>query len=138
MKKVIYNISAIIMAIVVLCSTMSFTLDMHYCGTTLVDIALYKEAKSCGMEQVISDSPTCTVLTKKGCCTDKQFAYEGQDELRTSLDKTTFEQQVFVISFYYSYINLFEGFENTIIPSEEYPPPILIKDIQVLNQTFLI
>ncbi len=38
------------MAIVVLLSTMSFTLDMHYCGDTLVDIAVFKKAETCGME----------------------------------------------------------------------------------------
>ena len=138
MKKVTHKISAIIMATVVLVSTMSFTIDMHYCGNTLVDVALYKEAKSCGMEQGVSDSSGCAILIKKGCCTDKQLTLEGQDELQTSFDKITLEQQIFVASFYYSYINLFEGLENNIVPLEEYPPPLLVKDIQVLNETFLI
>ncbi len=138
MKKFIHKISAVLMALIVMASTMSFTLDMHYCGNTLVDVALFKEAKTCGMEQQMSDSIACSILAKKSCCTDKQLTFEGQDELQNSLDKITLEQQVFVAIFYYSYINLFEGLENNVIPFKEYPPPLLVKDIYVLNETFLI
>ncbi len=127
------------MAMVVLISTMSFTLDMHYCGNTLVDVALFKEAKTCGMEQQVSNSIACSIMAKKSCCTDKQLTFEGQDELKNSFDKITLEQQTtFVAIFYYSYVNLFEGLENNVIPFKEYPPPFLVKDIQVLNETFLI
>lgn len=138
MKKILHKISALIMAMIVLFATMSFTIDMHYCGKTLVDVALFKEAKTCGMEQGTSKSSSCAIMIKKGCCTDKQLTFEGQDELQTSFDKITLEQQVFVTSFYYSYVNLFEGLENNIVPLEEYPPPLLVRDIHVLNETFQI
>ncbi|WP_241507168.1 HYC_CC_PP family protein [Aquimarina sediminis] len=138
MKKGIHKICAILMTLVVMFSTMSFTLDLHYCGRTLVDVALFKEAKTCGMELQATDSTFCPI-TKKGCCTDKQFAFEGQDELQHTLfDKITFEQQVFVASFYYSYIDLFTNVDNSVISFKEYPPPLLIKDIYVLYETFLI
>ena len=29
---------------------MSFTVDMHYCGDTLVDSAIFHKVKTCGME----------------------------------------------------------------------------------------
>ncbi len=126
------------MAIIVLLSTMSFTLDMHYCGNTLVDVALFKEAKTCGMKQQISDTMICAMMTKKNCCTDKQLIFEGQDKLQNSFDTITLKQQNFAVIFYYSYINLFEEIENHITPFIEYPPPFLIKDIHLLNETFLI
>ncbi len=138
MKKLFHKIVAALMAMVVLVSTMSFTVDMHYCGNTLVDVALYKEAKTCGMGQQVSNSITCSIMAKKSCCTDKQLTFDGQDELQNSFDKITLKQQAFVAMFYYSYINLFEGLENNVISFREYPPPFLIKDIHVLNETFLI
>ncbi len=38
------------MAFVVLLSTMSFTMHMHYCGDTLVDTSYFVKAETCGME----------------------------------------------------------------------------------------
>ncbi|WP_455429473.1 HYC_CC_PP family protein, partial [Maribacter hydrothermalis] len=37
MKKFYHKILSVIMAFVVLLSTMSFTIDFHYCGDLLVD-----------------------------------------------------------------------------------------------------
>ena len=50
MKKAIRKISAFLMAIVVLLSTMSFTVSMHYCQGELVDTAIFQKAHDCGME----------------------------------------------------------------------------------------
>ena len=38
----------------------------------------------------------------------------------------------------YSYINLFEGLEKNIVPFKNYSPPLIVTDIQVLDQVFLI
>jgi len=48
------------------------------------------------------------------------------------------DQQVFVASFVYSYAHLFEGLAENVIPFRDYSPPPLIRDIQILDQTFLI
>ena len=50
MKQVFHKTLAISMSFVVLFSTMSFTINMHYCGDTLVETALFQKAKGCGME----------------------------------------------------------------------------------------
>lgn len=39
------------MAFVVMFTTMSFTVDMHFCGDSLVDFSLFAKAESCGMEK---------------------------------------------------------------------------------------
>ena len=127
------------MAAVVLVTTMSFTVDMHYCGETLVDFSFVKQAKTCGMEkaQAISSCENPT-LSKKSCCTDKQLLIEGNEDLKISFDQLTFEQQVFVASFMYSYSSLFEGTQSKEVPFVDYPPPFLRQDLPVLHQSFLI
>ena len=50
MKQFFYKIMSLAMAFVVLFSTMSFTVNMHYCGDTLVETAIFHKAKGCGME----------------------------------------------------------------------------------------
>ena len=49
MKQIIYKISSFLIAIIVFLSTMSFTIDMHYCGDTLVDSAIFKKIGTLGV-----------------------------------------------------------------------------------------
>ncbi|MCX2763463.1 HYC_CC_PP family protein [Aquimarina muelleri] len=137
MKSVIHKIWSVIMALVVVFSTMSFTLDMHYCGNTLVDVAVFKKAKSCGMENSVSKSSSCDII-KKSCCTDKQVSIEGQDELKISLDKITLQQQIFITSYYFSFINPFIDLEDNIFSFVEFPPPFFVRNIYAVNESFLI
>ncbi|MFH6602626.1 hypothetical protein ACEZ3G_03995 [Maribacter algicola] len=139
MKQIFHKISSVLMAFVVLFTTMSFTVDMHYCGDSLVDFSVFTKAESCGMEKA-QPAKSCEnpVMTENDCCTDQQIVKEGNDELQTSFDKLTFEQQTFVVSFFYSYINLFEGLDENIIPFKDYSPPFIERDVQILYETYLI
>ena len=139
MKHFIHKCMAVFMATVVLMTTMSFTLEMHYCGDSLVDFSFLHQVESCGMEkaQVITNCETSTV-SEKSCCTDKQLIIEGQEDLKVSFDYLTIEQQVFVASFTFSYISLFEGIESNKVLFVDYSPPFVKQDVQVLHQTFLI
>ena len=138
MKEVMLKISSFFMALLVLFSTMSFSVDKHYCGDTLVDSSIFFEAEGCGMElQTNNDLKDCSVK-KKNCCSDVTIIFQGQEDLKTSFDKIDLQKQQFIASFYFTYVNLFEGLEENIIPFYGYPPPLLITDIQLLDETFLI
>ena len=106
------------MAFVVLFSTLSFTVNMHYCGDTLVETVIFKKAKGCGMEMQNPSTKGCAI-TKKNCCDDKQLIIDGQDELKLNFDNLTFEEQQFVASFVYAYIALFEEYDEDEEDSEE-------------------
>lgn len=125
------------MAFVVLFSTMSFTLNMHYCGNTLVETALFQNAKGCGMEMGNSSTEGCAI-TKKNCCSNEQLLIDGQDELQLQLNKISFDQQLFIASFFYTYINLFEGLESNVSSYETYKPPLVIRRIYKIDETYLI
>ncbi|HLV38107.1 MAG TPA: hypothetical protein VKY47_01545 [Xanthomarina sp.] len=125
------------MAFVVLFSTMSFTINMHYCGGSLMDSAIFQKVETCGMEMDNPLSEGCSI-TKKDCCKDEQVVLDGQNELQLLIDKISFEQQIFVATFIHSYINLFEGQDENIVPFRDYNPPFLIRDIQKLHETYLI
>lgn len=126
------------MALIVLFSTFSFTVDEHYCGNVLVDFSLFGKAKSCGMELQQAMNSQEQHLDKKGCCEDQTLSIAGQHDLKISLEKLIFEQHKFVAAYVYIYLNHFEGLPENIVPFNHYPPPILIKDISILDQTFLI
>ena len=137
MKKIFHKIISFTMALVVLFTTMSFTIDMHYCGNTLVEAAIFHKAKGCGMEMQKPSTKSCSI-TMKNCCTDKQMIFDGQDELQLSFHTLSFEQQQFVTSFIYTYITLFEGVEEDVNSYRDYIPPLVVRKIYKLDETYLI
>ncbi|WP_411895126.1 HYC_CC_PP family protein [Winogradskyella sp. A2] len=137
MKQVFHKIMSFAMAFVVLFSTMSFTINMHYCGDTLVETAIFQKAKGCGMEMEKPSSKGCAI-TKKDCCKNEQSLVDGQDELQFQVDNITFEQQLFITSFVYTYINLFEGLDKNVTSYEVYEPPLVIRQLYKLDETYLI
>lgn len=127
---------SVLLGFLVLFSTVSFTIDEHYCGNTLVDSAIFQKAKTCGME--MGTTTDCNIA-KKNCCKDEVVIVKGQKELKfTSFEDFDFQQQLFFTTFTYTFINRFEGFDKQIYPNNDYSPPILVADIQVLDQVFLI
>jgi len=125
------------MAFVVLFSTTSFAVNMHYCGDALVEIAVFHKAEGCGMEMQNPSTEGCAI-TKKNCCNDEELVFEGQDELQFSVDNVSFEQQVFIASFVYAFINLFEDIDNNVSSYEEYKPPLVIRQLYKIDETYLI
>lgn len=140
MKQFLSKISAIFMAFVVLLSTMSFTVSEHYCGGDLVDSALFSKVDICNMDMYMqkTSSKNDSCDNNNNCCKDIIKHIEGQNDLKVDFSSLNYEQRVFVTSFTYAYLNLFEGLKENIIPFKYYTPPFLVTDILVLDQVFLI
>lgn len=129
---------SVCLATLVLFTTMSFTVDMHYCGDMMVDFSVVDNAATCGMDHDQSQNDCDNEAPDDSCCSDKQIVIEGQDNIKISFDTLNFEQQAFVTTFFYSYINLFDCLDKNIVPFRDYAPPLLIRDIQKLHETYLI
>ena len=119
------------MVLLVLFSTVSFTIEKHFCGDVLVDVSYFVEGDKCAMEAE-------EIAQKKSCCKDEVDVVEGQNELQLqSFDDFDIHTE-FLATFVYTYINLFEGLPKQVFPHKDYSPPNLVADIQVLDQVFLI
>ncbi|NMH89791.1 hypothetical protein HHX25_19980 [Flavivirga sp. Y03] len=124
------------MALLVMFSTVSFTIEKHFCGDVLIDISIFTEADKCAMEAY---EVALEKITKKSCCKDVIDVVEGQNKLKfSSFEDLDFEQQQFIASYTCAYINLFKGLPKVTIPHKDYSPPNLVTDIQVLDQVFII
>ncbi len=126
---------SVTMALLVLISTLSVSIEKHYCGDNLIDVAIFSDAQKC--ESDVADKGT--KLMTQSCCKDVVDLLEGQDEL--SLKKTKVlntNQKVFIMSFSYVFsgLNYLEAQNN--ITFKHYTPPKAVRDIQVLNEVFLI
>ncbi|MGY0408109.1 MAG: HYC_CC_PP family protein [Polaribacter sp.] len=141
MKKIFHKIASFLMAFVMLFSTMSFTIDMHYCGKNLVETGIFHKAESCCSMDMQKPTPNHnhSSITKKNCCTDKQMMVNGQNELQLSVDKISFNQQQFIASFLYSYVSLFKNDEKEIHSYPDYdPPPLVFRELYKLDESYII
>ncbi|MCA0132986.1 HYC_CC_PP family protein [Winogradskyella alexanderae] len=131
---VLHKILSTLLAVFVLVSTLSFTVEKHFCGEHLVDTAIFSNAKKCGGMDAEDIS-----YVKKPCCKDTVDVIEGQDDL-TEKDFQSFEKDTYItlVSYVFSYTYLFETLAKPIIPHKNYKPPKIIKDIHVLDETYLI
>jgi hypothetical protein len=131
-KDALHKGFSFVLAVLVLFSTVSFTVEKHFCGDTLVDVAIFTDSDKCAMEAQ-------EMLMKKTCCKDEIKIVQGQDELKfSSFEDLNFNQQQFITTLTYTYLNLFGSLDKQIIPHKDYSPPNLVTDIQVLDQVFII
>ncbi|MGM0934795.1 MAG: HYC_CC_PP family protein [Bacteroidota bacterium] len=136
MKIPISKIHAIVMAFLVIFSTFSFSVEKHFCGTMLVDIAFFSNSEACGSEAKICEEKMSAM--GDSCCTDQKMTVEGQDELKVSFYSLDLDQQVFLKTLAYTFIYHYEDLTLKEVPFEHYSPPLLVADIQILDQVFLI
>ena len=134
MKSIFTKITSTLLAFLVLFSTLSFTVESHYCGGFLMDISVIGEANDCGMkvEQTMA-------AEKTNCCKDEVIITEGQDELHTaSFDTLNFETQQFLTTFYSSYLNLFKEVSSRNVIYKAFHRPVIPISYQIKYQSFLI
>lgn len=113
MKNFFQKTFSFAMALLVLFSTMSFSEDKHFCGTELVDFALFSkaltcknEAKTCGVKMDHKMDHEMLAKEKDSCCTNKKTSLNGQDELNISFQLLDYDQQLFLTTFTYSFIEV--------------------------------
>lgn len=137
MKKVFHKIMSITLALLLLVSTTSWKVEKHYCLGHIVDISFFTPAEGCGMEMEGSDN-TASMESQNSCCSDVTMVMQGQDDLSISYNNFNFLQQLFFVAFTASYLHLIEPDLVKFVQNSFYPPPIIVKDIQLLDKVFLI
>lgn len=138
MKEKFHRLFSVTMALLLLASTTAWTVEKHYCMGYLMDVSFYAEAEDCGMSMSTSSDDNSQISDQNSCCTDEIIIVEGQDDLKISFEEISFDQQLFLVAFTHSYLSLFEFPSERLLPDEHYPPPLLVKDIQLLDEVFII
>jgi hypothetical protein len=137
MCKVFRQIASLFLALIVMMSTLSFTISKHYCSNILVDTAIIQPAKTCGMHDKNHDKKE-RYDNKDDCCDEDVKLIEGQDELKvSSLDfNLDIPVQIAVFSIIYHFPEIYTFKGEPIFNS--YKPPEYACDFQILHQVFLI
>src|SRR5699024_4872864 len=129
-----HKITAVFFAILLLFSTSSFAINVHYCGDEIAGVSFDRNLAESAME--MHDMDSCKLeLHSDNCCHTTNIVVHGQNELQqNSTQNLTPDQQVFVAVFFLTYYhNLFENLDQQVVPFKNYRPPLLVFDIQVRN-----
>jgi len=134
MKKFLNQMASILMAVIVLLSTMSFTVKKQYCGDFLIGVSFVSN----GEKFDVCENSFVTV-TKKDCCKHEVHYIEGQDQLQhENFKKMNFEVQKILGDFVVSDSFNFVKPNKEAQFSRDFTPLVFTRDFQVLYQVFLI
>lgn len=139
MLQVLHKILAIIIALVVLFSSLSFTVEKHVCMGQVTDTSYFAKADNCGMisDECDVNNSLETKIKKEKCCNNIQELFPGNQNEQQALQNFEINKVQFALAFNFTYLDLFKQ-KNEFIPFIEYSPPLVGKDIIVLYQNFLI
>ena len=140
MRSVKQKTGAVLLAFLLLFSTLSFAVEMHYCGDHLVDLGIFRKASTCMMQANMPHMDSISSVDEEmmDCCSEIQLVVEGQEDLNASFETLDLNQQVFLISFAYTFVLQPELSKEEPINALRHPPPKLVEDLYLLNETFLI
>lgn len=135
MKLFRNKISALITALMVLFSTGSFAVDMHFCGDTLVDLGFYHEDAKCGM--LLPGQEGDCPMSFMDCCEDSQYAQSGSDEVFSNYSDFEVGNDQLAIQPIVAVVYQWQDYSKRMITAK-YVPPDIILDLQILHETFLL
>ncbi|RSK39943.1 HYC_CC_PP family protein [Mangrovimonas spongiae] len=136
MKTILHKTFSLVLSLLVLFSTVSFTVEKHFCDNTLIDVSFFSTVESCCPEGAVNKK---SEFQKQSCCKDTIDLVKGQDQLIIKkFEDLNLDQQSFFTTFAYSLLTVFEDLSQYIIPYKYYSQPHLVANIQVRNQVFLI
>jgi hypothetical protein len=133
-KELIFKTISPFLALLVLLSTLSWTVDKHLCMGRVMDVAFFHHAEDCGMESAMKAFGE----SDNHCCDDESFTINGQDDLKLSWEEFDVECQELLVVFTASYSNLLSELSEQQVPHECHPPPLLVKDFNTLYEVYLI
>jgi len=130
------SILALSFAFLVLFSSSSFVVGVHFCGGDIQNVALFTKAEGCEMERKL---PPCHKQLSKPCCEDETIIHDGEDFKVSKFDITISGASSLDVE-------LPSVIVSEIIPSSalsrirfyDYDPPTRAGDLTVSLQVFLI
>lgn len=138
--KLLKSIVSSLLALLVLVSSSSFMVNMHFCGGHVQSVSLIEKATPCPMEVQLPPCHKKMAVKKSGCCEDKQVAFEGKD-FNTQIQYFSMLtwQSINWVATLPVIMEVIQVNESLAFTNHTpYKPPIVERDIPVLVQSFLI
>lgn len=134
--KIVNAILSPTLALLVLISSISFTIERHLCMGKVHSVAILHDAAPCAMESFAkSENP----LPMDGCCQEDHLVIQGNDYPANNVKVITLVQQGLWIASLPRVINTIDfshRVSQLLIPY--YKPPLIEREIPIFIQSFLI
>lgn len=139
MLEAMKKIFSIILSLVILFTSMGFTVSSHICGGKRVETVLNIGITdvSCGMENTSQKKCADEKQMKSNCCQDEFQKIQINDNY-TKITSFEHFSPSFTIAFVAILVDLLPNVKTPHLFFKNYLPPPLVKDIKVLVQSFLI
>lgn len=138
MKQVFLKITSLLLAFVIMVATVSWTVEKHYCLGQLVDLAFFQEAESCGIIEKTGQDGSSFKVEEPSCCSNEVISIKGMEDLSHSQR----DIKVILPLYFFTPLNYHNNFLQPyrVFPTHvNYNPlPLIVRDIQLLKQVFLI
>lgn len=133
--KALKSIFSSLLALVVLLSSLSFTIDKHICMGQVHSLAILKDASSCGMDMMAKKD----MSAMEGCCQNEKTVIKGNDYQVKTLKPIAVEYQSEWVATLSHVIETLDFESSVTYPAHlTYKPPLIEREIPVLIQSFLI
>ncbi len=138
MKSLFQKSGALLLAMLILLATTSFSVNMHYCGSQLVAVSLNKPAKKCCAFKV-SNQNSFFKTPKKSCCSDTEFTKLAEDTLtKTEQSSIALSNTIALFPTPFYNIALENPYSSYTKGFSTYHPPLIPINRQISYQVFLI
>lgn len=148
-----YRITALSLALLMLCTSVGLAVNMHYCGGQLKTINLFGKAQTCHQakkvkapmydcpmhRQLQSEEQGC-MLDNSDCCQNKSLHIQLHQDQNIQIEGSTISKplQQFITAYVQSFFcfGIEPAYKSILLT--EYRPPSIPRDIPVLVQSFLL
>ncbi len=136
------------LAMAIFVSSISCAIDFHYCQGQLKSFNLFGKAKNC--HEIAAKKASCPHHAKvkseslacsrdKDCCTNKTVVLDSDVDLQiVDSNVLKLNNQFFVAVPDRASFRVFLESDQEVIPHARYKPPLILKDISILYDTFLL
>ncbi|MGB0930466.1 MAG: HYC_CC_PP family protein [Chitinophagales bacterium] len=146
-KKAIH----IILALLIIGTSMGLTINKHYCQNQLKGIAVFFQPPNChdllqsqktsGCKHHQAPKATCKHAEKgdsKGCCSNEsEYVHLEENLISPSISQDIAPDFEWTAILHFPFNYTFISFNHTNVKYQHYSPPLLCRDITLLVQSFL-
>ena len=148
-KAKLHIITLVAFAMLIVFSSGSFGIDMHFCQNNLSSVSLFSNAKcckemsnnsSCSMEQTSCQKSSLSTECDKDCCSNEAYILTNDDSnvIQAQINSYKNFRGNFLIALSSTFILNNSAYVAPVNFEIDRPPPLSSIDKQIRFQTFLI
>lgn len=137
LRKVFHNVGAILLSLMVLFSSLGFTVSTHFCGGEKImsAVGFVKTNLTCGMKEKPNLCPEKNQISSS-CCQNIFEYHHIEDNVKK--ERAEIFVPDFAQTFYYSELKPLYSIAVKRTYFDGFSPPLIVENITLVHQTFLI